>query len=293
MAWIGDALVEREQRYGSVESAWLLHFYDRRIRVRNLGWTGDTVRGEARSYFGPPEEGFRRLLQHVELAQPTVVLLSYGNNESFDGEAGLDAFLRDYDRLLDALRQRTNRIVLMSPVPVEQVDPPLPDLSPVNKLRKLYTDAVQRLAERRGLCFIDVFHPMLERMAKDDRLTDNGVHLNERGYRALAEVIERAWFGAVRRPPGLTPQLEDRLRELVRRKNEFFFHQYRPQNETYLRGFRKHEQGQNVKELPRFTDLIEKTEQQIFALLRSLGGRNSRPNAGRSSTGTNASDKHP
>ncbi|RMG33069.1 MAG: hypothetical protein D6725_16505, partial [Planctomycetota bacterium] len=230
---------------------------------------------------------------HVTLAAPTVIVLAYGNNESFSGQAGLRAFVNDYNRLLDALQRHTKRIVLMSPVPVEQVDPPLPDLSHVNKLRKLYTDAVQRLAERRGLCFIDVFHPMLERMAEGDRLTDNGVHLNERGYRALAEVIERAWFGAVRRPPGLTPQLEDRLRELVRRKNEFFFHQYRPQNETYLRGFRKHEQGRNARELPQFAPLIERTEQQIFTLLAASDKLRDERNTAPSSTPSSPSGKRP
>lgn len=53
------------------------------------------------------------------------------------------------------------------------------------------------------------------------------------------------------------------LQETIKRKNELFFHQWRPQNETYLRGFRKHEQGQNVKELPMYNAFIEKEEMKI------------------------------
>ena len=40
-------------------------------------------------------------------------------------------------------------------------------------------------------------------------------------------------------------------------KNELFFHRWRPANSTYLFGFRKHEQGQNAKEIPEFDPLIE------------------------------------
>lgn len=53
------------------------------------------------------------------------------------------------------------------------------------------------------------------------------------------------------------------LQETIKRKNELFFHQWRPQNETYLRGFRKHEQGQNVKELPLWDTFIEKEEMKV------------------------------
>ena len=33
------------------------------------------------------------------------------------------------------------------------------------------------------------------------------------------------------------------IKSLINRKNRLFFHRYRPQNETYLYLFRKHEQG--------------------------------------------------
>jgi len=57
------------------------------------------------------------------------------------------------------------------------------------------------------------------------------------------------------------------LRELIRLKNDLYFHQYRPQNETYLRGFRQHEQGQNAKDIAAFTPLIEHAEARIAAFV--------------------------
>jgi hypothetical protein len=58
----------------------------------------------------------------------------------------------------------------------------------------------------------------------------------------------------------------EQIRQLVKRKNELFFHRWRPQNETYLFGFRKHEQGNNAVEIPQFDPLVAEIEAQIDTL---------------------------
>ena len=58
----------------------------------------------------------------------------------------------------------------------------------------------------------------------------------------------------------------EQIRQLVKQKNELFFHRWRPQNETYLLGFRKHEQGNNAVEIPQFDPLIVKIESEIDRL---------------------------
>ncbi len=45
-----------------------------------------------------------------------------------------------------------------------------------------------------------------------------------------------------------------------------YFHCYRPQNETYLFGFRKHEQGNNAGEVERFEQLVIEAEAEIALL---------------------------
>lgn len=64
------------------------------------------------------------------------------------------------------------------------------------------------------------------------------------------------------------PSIEqvDELRKTIVKKNELFFHRWRPQNQTYLFGFRKYEQGQNAKEIPMFDPLISEQEEKIFKL---------------------------
>ena len=60
-------------------------------------------------------------------------------------------------------------------------------------------------------------------------------------------------------------QVEE-LRSAINRKNLLYFYRWRPQNETYLFGFRKHEQGNNAVEIPQFDPLVEEQEKSIAKL---------------------------
>ena len=54
-----------------------------------------------------------------------------------------------------------------------------------------------------------------------------------------------------------------RAYKLTAEKNMMFFHRHRPQNETYLFLFRKHEQGNNAVEVPQFDPIIDGIEKRI------------------------------
>ena len=66
-------------------------------------------------------------------------------------------------------------------------------------------------------------------------------------------------------PDAPSPALEN-LRRAVIAKDTLFFNRLRPHNETYLFGFRKHEQGQNAKEIPMFDPLIAQGDEAIQKL---------------------------
>ena len=61
------------------------------------------------------------------------------------------------------------------------------------------------------------------------------------------------------------PQYEA-MRKLLLKKNELYFHRWRPQNITYLFGFRKHEQGNNAADIAKFDPFIQDLEKQIHEL---------------------------
>lgn len=60
------------------------------------------------------------------------------------------------------------------------------------------------------------------------------------------------------------------LRQAIIAKNELYFHSWRPQNVTYLFGFRKHEQGQNAKETAEFEKLVAEKEAEIARLKKPV-----------------------
>ena len=62
----------------------------------------------------------------------------------------------------------------------------------------------------------------------------------------------------------------EQLRKAINAKNLLFFYRWRPQNETYLFGFRKHEQGNNAIEVPQFDPLVEEKEREIARLRKPV-----------------------
>ena len=114
---VGDALIERMQDFGYFETLLTAAHPDKAITFRNLGWSGDTVFGEARAEFGTPEDGFKTLIEQVKATEPTVLIVGYGANESWAGEEGLPRFRDGMNRLLEALEATGPReIVLLSPI---------------------------------------------------------------------------------------------------------------------------------------------------------------------------------
>ena len=358
---VGNTLIEREQLYGYWETLLTALNPDKNITFRNLGWSGDTVFGEARAGFGTPTDGFRHLKEDVLALKPMVLILGYGGNESFAGPAGLPRFLKGLDTLLDALAPTEARIVLLSPLRHERLAAPLPDPTEHNKNLELYRDALREVALKRGYWFVDLYGFPQEREAPGARavhLTDNGIHLTAYGYwrsafslacglgftpatwkitfdsrgnritaeatdvgrdpvapmrlnvkdstlpfspspkvvdtngndfttrrilrihglqagdyllkidgRAVAVATAQQWQRGVQiAPPTEASKQVEQLRKLIIEKNRLYFHRWRPENETYLFGFRKYEQGQNAVEVPRFDPLVQKLDAEIAKL---------------------------
>jgi lysophospholipase L1-like esterase len=260
---IGGTLIEREQRYGYWEALLTARYPG--IKFRNLGWSGDDVFGTARRAFDldKPDIGRKRLVELALAEKPTVILIAYGANEAFEGEAGLDKFKKGLERLLDELRPAKARIALISPPPMEDRGRPLPDPAEQNERLAAYRDAVRQIAEARGLYFADFFEAVGQSKLRD--LTDNALHFTESGYGRTAGAFVQAL--GLAEEGGYSETLEP-LRQAIRKKNELYFYRWRPQNETYLFGFRKHEQGKNAKEVAEFDPLVTAAEAEIDRLLK-------------------------
>lgn len=269
VAFLGGTFIERMQQHGYLETLLSAAFPDRDIVFRNLGWSGDNVWGHSRAVFNAPDKGFERLMRDVKLADPTLIIVHYGENETYAGAQGLKQFREGMDRLLDDLHKATGaRIVLLGPRQHEDLGPPLPSQYEYNERLETYISAIIGIARERGLPLVNLNDVL---PVKDgEPLTNNCVHLTGAGYERLAtnllplfrpnRDVDAAYLAS---PQG------EKLRQAIIDKNELFFHRHRPQNETYLFLFRKHEQGNNAVEIPQFDPLIESKEQEIARLKQS------------------------
>ncbi len=357
---IGSTLIEREQESGYWETALTCRFPKANATFRNLGWSGDTVFCDARAMFEPPAVGFQHLKEDLARLKPTVILVGYGMNESFEGEAGLPRFQKGLASLLDMLASTKARIVVISPPPQEKIRSRLSDTAKRNHDIKLYSEALRSEAQKRGFFFLDLFTPLLAEAQKPSYqpLTDNGIHFTDFGYWRTSQLLEQMVIGSARfwgvdmdkdgtmnkvrgasrlfnirsdpvrfealdkelpiaAPPlqsGMKQAIDadngrvfrvarlhwkyslqidgrevttgsneewdkgvrltrgpefdqvEKLRQTIMEKNRLFFHRWRPQNETYIYGFRKQEQGQNAREIPEFDPFIIQLEKKIAEL---------------------------
>jgi putative heme-binding domain-containing protein len=266
IALVGDTLIEREQEFGWLETVLYSRYADRHFTVRNLGWSADTPMGESRSSFdfADPNKGFEKLKGNIADVKPTVVFLGYGMASSFDGEAGLLKFKADMEHLIKTIQEQSSnsvRFVVLSPIQHFKMPAPLPDPTAHNEQLRIYTEALREIAQKHDAAFVDLFDWSPRNSARE--ISENGIHLNSTGYQLLAQEIARQ-LGATAAKFKVSKQNEQRLREVVNRKNHLYFDRWRPQNETYLLGFRKYEQGQNAKEIPLFDPLVKNEDDAIF-----------------------------
>jgi len=82
---LGDGLIEQEQYHGWIELAITAAFPNKDLTFRNLGWNGDTPRGESRYGLSLVQAGqarkdecWKQLLKQIKLTKPTIVILGYG-----------------------------------------------------------------------------------------------------------------------------------------------------------------------------------------------------------------------
>ena len=344
----GDGLIEHAQHFGYIEAALTVRRPG--LTFRNVGWSGDTVFGEARDHYTHPPTAFEHLVEQLTAPQPTVAVLAYGGTLAFENDDALSDAVEGYHTLLDTLATRGIRCVLVSPVPHDERASPHPSVAILNTRLAAARDAFREVAALRECGWVDVFDAMAEEYEQaaqqgDAGLTENGVRLNEAGYRALTRrLVEamaplppdlsadlaadidsgeiaggtpyesseqetgvyaiipnrlpypgearnvviaglprgtyrlaaegqtlavgpaRAWGeGIAVYHPAETEQLAA-LRRAIVDKNRLYFRQYRPQNETYLVGFRKYEQGQNAPELTELDPIIHEKENEIGRL---------------------------
>lgn len=271
IVFVGNTFLERENEHGTIETMLVRLHPGKKITFRNLAWSGDTVDVQMRPL------NFGSLETHVAEQKPTLIIASFGMGESFEGEAGLPAFEKGLDEMLDKLAKIQPRMVLIGPIRHENLGPPFADPVEHNKSLKRYVDAMRRAAAVRSLSFVDLVEGLdtadRGRETAPTRLTDNGIHLSAYGYARAAEAIARALDPAFKSPlPDLAAGRPNALREAILEKNRLWFYRWRAHNGEYIYGRRaKAFEGnagndQFVPEMAALDKLLREADEKIWKL---------------------------
>ncbi len=189
IAIIGNALPDRMQHDGWLETYLHKANPDKHLVIRNMAVTGDEVASR------PRNEGFMKPHEYLGLVGADVVFAFFGYNESFDDDP--EKFREELTAFIDDTRaQRYNgesepHIVLFSPIAFEDLDSSnFPDGEEHNRRLSTYTDAMAGVARRKKVEFVDLYYPTLDLYEESAApLTINGVHLSSAGNQTVAKLI--------------------------------------------------------------------------------------------------------
>jgi glucose/arabinose dehydrogenase/lysophospholipase L1-like esterase len=199
IAVLGNALPDRMQHHGWLETLIYAKFPQHQLVFRNLAAAGDEVATWHRSdNFGSRDEWLKK-------TQADVIFAFYGFNESFAGAAGLDEFKQNLDKFLKHTKagnysgEGATRLVLFSPIANEKLDDPnQPDPAASNINLQKYTAAMAEVAKANDVPFVDLFSASQRLYAQaagqKQALTCNTFLLTEVGDKLLAPEIFQALF---------------------------------------------------------------------------------------------------
>lgn len=240
IAVVGNTMAERMSFFGGFEAMLQVQFPDKRVTLRNLGWSADTLTMQPRpSKFGSMED-------HLEQLEADTVFAFFGFNESFAGPEGVAQFREDLDAFIRSIRSRRladgtyPELILVSPQAPENLGGRTRNPDALLEQMRPYVEAMESVARRAQVRYIDLF--LAQSLSGKTALTQegargtiNGIHLNSKGDMDLASSLmlrltqdapapgER--FGAVK--------------EAVRKKSQQWWYRHRAINGFYIYGGRK------------------------------------------------------
>jgi len=191
VAIIGNTFADQLRVNGYLETLLLQRSAEQRVSVRNLGWGGDMLSARDRPTNFPSEEA--TLIAH----QTDVIIACFGMGESFAGTNGLPAFRTALETFVTSHRGRKYngksevRLIIVSPIAYENLGALTPDWERRNRELADYTAAMEQVATRQELGFVNLFEPTRRIMTDSTgpKLTTNGIHLNAYGYWSVSRLL--------------------------------------------------------------------------------------------------------
>lgn len=277
---VGNGLAERDVYYSRIETELNLRYPNEELFFRNMGHVGDTPGfrphpsresqwafpgadkfhpelnvHHGKGFFPTPDQWLTHL-------QADTVVGFFGYNESFDGPNKVANFEAELDAwVLHTLSKAYNgkaapRVVLVSPIAFEDLSAKrdLPSGAKENANLILYSSAIEKVAKKHSLTFIDLFSPTKALYEKSkEPLTTGGFIPNDEGYKQVAEILATGLYGHQSRVSKADPKL---VHDAVLEKDWFWNNDY-----NLLNGVHAYGQRYNPFGPQNYPDEVKKTRE--------------------------------
>ncbi|MDZ4406305.1 PVC-type heme-binding CxxCH protein [Prosthecobacter sp.] len=220
IAILGNALPDRSQHFGWLETLLTQANADKDLTFRNLAFSGDEVQTWHRiDNFGTRDEWLAKV-------KADVIFAFYGYNESFKGYEGIEEFKKNLAKFIDDAKAQNYsgkgapRIVLFSPIALQKLaNPSLPKVEDTNTNLQNYTAAMLDVAKAQGVAVVDLYQPTAKGLPEGSTL--DGLYVTTTGDKAIAEAAFKALTGKD------APQVNEKLRQAIVAKNWEWHQRYR------------------------------------------------------------------
>ena len=292
---VGTGMASRMTKFGHFETEMYLSFPGKDLKIRNMADEGNTpgfrphpgrhyefhfafpgakelvkeefqIDTKSEGHFESPDQWLIRL-------RADTIIAFFGYNSSFDGEYGLERYKTEFEGFVKhTLTQRYNgygppKLVVVSPTAFEEKprDFDGPDGESINRNLELYSNAMAKIASNHGVLFVDAFNASKQWYNGSDVLTNDGVLLNDAGYRKLARFLSESIFGS----RSIREGIRDTVNEVVNEKNWAWLNNFKIPNGVHVYGQRYAPFGpQNYPdELRKTEEMTDVRERAIWAAL--------------------------
>ena len=266
IALVGAGLGSRMIHFGEFETYLQMSFPTKKLVIRNLSDEGNTPgfrphsgrsspwafpeaakfqtelaywAGKGKGQFKTPDQWLTRL-------KADTIIAFFGFNSAFEkGISGLKTFEKELQAFLRHLQsQKYNgvkapQIALVSPTAIQNLSHKydVPNGIKENKLLKLYTESMRKVANATNVLFIDVYTPSNNWYSSSHgkEYTIDGALLNAQGYKKLAKPLAQGIYGNIK--PHKTSHYS-KVKAAVMEKNWMWTNDFKVPNGVHVFGRR-------------------------------------------------------
>ncbi len=259
---IGNNLCSRMMNYGYFETELHMRYPEHNLYIRNMCDGGDTPGFRPHSGRDSPWAFLGAEMFQTDLAQNSgskghfetpdqwlaknktdIIIACFGFSESYEGEAGVENFKGELSAFIEHTRaQQYNetsapQLALVSPIAFQDLSSKydLPDGRKENENLKLYAKAIEEIAGKYDVLFVDAFNPSKEWFETGKEYTIDGLQLNDDGYKEFSTLLADGVFG---KKMFVNSSLKDKVKAAVLEKNWMWHNDYKIPNGVHVFGRR-------------------------------------------------------